>query len=451
LKPLEVNNTPFWNVNFNFAIGFIPTIIMTQGIPGFLAWLLLLAGLFLLGLKALLAAGAVRGIDKFVILSSLTASLYLWTFMILYVPGAVIIILTFILTGVFLGVMAYMNLMSEKNIVFGRDSITSFASALFISLLLLFNIALFYSIGIRYLSAVYFGKSLISINRDNNVELGEREAERALALDGNDRNYRLVSNIQILKINNLISSTNNNLSDDAVRAEFQNLLGSAVQNAQLATRIDESNYQNWLSLGSIYESIISLGIEGSYESAISSYQRAQIENPTNPEIDLILARTELENGDREKARTHIADALSKKNNYTEAVFLLSQIEIADGNINEAIRSSEAATLISPNDPTLFFQLGFLRYNQRNYQGAIEPLERAVGLNPPYSNAKYFLGLSYYNLGRTTEAIAQFKDLVTLNPENQEVKVILSNMERGLNALSGIEAEEREDLPVEEES
>lgn len=452
-KPNEVNSTPFWNIDFNFSVGFIPTTLITQGILGFISWILLIVGILLFGLKALIAANSVRGIDKFVILSTLFATLYLWTFMVLYLPGVVMIILTFIFTGLFLSVMAYMNLASEKEITFGRDSITGFSSALIISLMLLVNVGLLYSIGVRYISAVYFTRSLVAVNSANDIGRAESYSLRAISLNNSDRNYRLLSNIEILKLNNLLSQ-NGNLSNDTVRTEFQNLLGSAIQNAQLATLSDQTNYQNWLSLGSIYESIIPLNIEGSYESAVEAYNRARIENPTNPQIDLILARTEVTNNNRVKAREHISNALSKKSNYTEAVFLLSQIEIADGNINEAIRSSESATLISPNDPTLLFQLGFLRYNQNNFRGAVEALERATVLNPNYSNAKYFLGLSYYRLSRAEEAVQQFEDLIELNPDNQEIKIILENIKTGRPALENIETEQPEDrdtLPVEEES
>ncbi|MDO8564813.1 MAG: tetratricopeptide repeat protein, partial [bacterium] len=137
-------------------------------------------------------------------------------------------------------------------------------------------------------------------------------------------------------------------------------------------------------------------------------------------------------------------------------FFLSQIEALEGNIKAAISSVETASVLAPNDPTVFFQLGLLRYNDRNYRGAIEALERAVGLNPAYANAKYFLGLSYEKVGRDAEAIAQFTDLQVTNPDNAEVDLILKNLKAGrapfADAAPPIDAkpEKRGKLPVTEE-
>jgi len=453
-KPRDVNLTPFWNVDFNFGIGFIPTTLSTQGILGFVSWILLLVGIILLGLRALLAAGQFGGANRFIIMATLLSTLFLWTFMVFYLPGMVMITLAFIMTGLFLSVMSSFSLISQKEYTFGKDSIAGFASILGIVAIVLLSVLLLYGVGARYISGVSFQKSLIALNVNADIESGEKYAREALSFAKTDRNYRLVSNIEILKLNQLVSNTTDVASEET-RTEFQNLLGSAIRNAQLATQKDSTNYQNWLALGSIYESIIPLGINGAYESAISTYGRAEEANPTNPQIDLIMARTELANNNATAAREHIAQSLTKKANYTAAIFLLSQIEIQEGNIAEAIQSVESATLNDPNDPVLFFQLGFLRYSQGQFERAVESLERAVALSPPYSNAKYFLGLSYYNLGRSIEAIAQFEDLIISNPENQEVKVILQNMKDGetnpLQGLQGVDPEEREDLPVEEEN
>ena len=210
-----------------------------------------------------------------------------------------------------------------------------------------------------------------------------------------------------------------------------------------------------MMLGRVYEAITPLNIEGAYESAKAAYEQALTQNPRSPAILLTLARLEVAKKDNAKARENIARALREKGNYTEAIFLLAQIEAAEGNIKAAISSVEAASVIAPSDPSIFFQLGLLRFNDKDYRGAAGALERSVALSPTYANAKYFLGLSYEKLNRATDAITQFSDLQKTNPDNAEIKLILSNLKAGRPPFSNVtpplddKPEKRAKLPVEE--
>jgi tetratricopeptide (TPR) repeat protein len=446
-KSEEVNNTIFWNIDFNFGVGVIPTNLVTTGILGFLSWIVFLGSLLFLGARALFT-NLGSSVSRFLVTSSFLATLFLWTFSVIYVPGVVVLSLTFLMTGAYFATMSKEGLMRERGISFGENSKVGFVSVFFLIILLIINIAFGYLIVTRYLSATYFQKTLVAANIDGDINKAGGNMNRAILFAKTDRNYRLLSQLHIANLNDLLSQENLAETEEG-RAQFQGILGSAIASAQEATRLDGANYQNWLALGNIYEAIVPIGIEGSYESSKLTYERAQKENPTNPSVDLVLARLEVANGDNERARELIANALIKKNDYTEAIFLLSQIEINEGNIDEAISSVETASLITPNDPIVFFQLGFLKYNERDFDGAIRALERAVGLNPPYSNAKYFLGLSYYNVGRNDEAIQQFEDIDFLNPDNSEVKAVLDNLKAGKAPLPETEApEDRESLPVE---
>jgi len=448
-KPNLVNNTPFWNIDFNFGIGVIPTTLVTTGILGFLSWLAFLGALILLGIKAFFSSPN-NNVSRFLIVSSFLATLFLWTFSVIYVPGIAVLALTFMMTGAFLSVMFQEGFIKDKQISFTNSSKVGFIAVFSLIAFLIVNIGLGYLVVTRYLSATYFQRTLVAVNIEGNIEKGGENINRAVTLARTDRNYRLLSQLHIANLNSILNEEDL-AQTEAGRIRFQTILGQAIASAQEATKADKNNYQNWLTLGNIYEAIVPLGIAGSYESARDTYLEAGAVAPTNPSVDLVLARLEVVNGDNDKAREHIVSALTKKNNYTEAIFLLSQIEINEGNITAAINSVQAASFITPNNPIVFFQLGFLRYNQNDFAGAISALERAVLLSPPYSNAKYFLGLSYFNTGKTEEAILQFEDIELLNPDNPEVKSILSNLREGRGPFtnSSVEApEEREDLPVE---
>jgi len=131
--------------------------------------------------------------------------------------------------------------------------------------------------------------------------------------------------------------------------------------------------------------------------------------------------------------------------------------VQEGNIKGAIASVEAAAAIAPDDSSIFFQLGLLRFNDKDYAGAAGALERATTLNPTYANAKYFLGLSYEKLERKADAVKQFTDLATTNPDNKEISLILSNLKAGRNPFLDAtppvdnKPEKRATLPVKEKT
>jgi len=238
-----------------------------------------------------------------------------------------------------------------------------------------------------------------------------------------------------------------------LRNRFGVLFNQTVENAQAAVDADGENYRNWLTLQRVYQSVVPLQIEGAYENAVRSYERALALNPSSPELEINRARLELARGNSQNARDFIVRALEKKSNYTDAIFLLSQIQINEGEISEAIASVEAATFIDQNNPTAYFQLGLLYYSQENDQAAILALERAVALNSDYSNARYFLGLAYNREARVNDAIVQFERIEELNSDNEEVKLILRNLRQGNDPFANTspplddDIESRESLPV----
>lgn len=239
----------------------------------------------------------------------------------------------------------------------------------------------------------------------------------------------------IIRLNQTLNSTEGTV--DERRTKFQEELANAIQHAQRATELRPENFQNWLTLGRVYASVVPLQIQGAYDNAKQSLDKAKAVAPHNPQIYLALAELETLNQNTTAAKDYLNQALIEKNNYTAAVYLLAQIQIAEGDLKSALQSVEAATILAPDNPVVFFQLGLLRYNNRDFTGAVAAFQEAVRLNDAYSNARYFLGLAYYNLKQTNEAIIQFERIETLNPDNEEVKTILANLRGGKTPLSGI--------------
>lgn len=451
LKPVGVNQTLFWNTDFDFGIGTIPSFVVTTGILGMFAWLVFLILFVYKGGKSLFIKYEEEH-SMFVSVSSFMAALYMWIVAMFYVPNIVNFSFAALFTGIFVALLIKEKVVKSVKLSFVKDPRVGFISVLILISLIILSIVTTYLLTQRFMSNYSFNRSLVAFNIEGDIDSAERYMLKSVALYEHDIYYRALSEIQITRLGQILSSGNQN--EDIVRAQFQAALGNVINSARSAVDFDSTNYANWISLGRVYESVIPLNIEGSYENAIASYNQALELNPNSPSMYIILARTELAKADTEKAKEFIGQALVLKSDYTEALFLLSQIEARSGNIDEAIAQVEKASFIAPNDIGVFFQLGLLRYQDKDYAGAVSALERAVILNPVYANAKYFLGLSYYNEGRRDEAIAQFKDVLFLNPDNVEVGQILSNLKNGYKPFSATPPveppEDRDELPVEEQ-
>lgn len=447
-KPSEVNTTAFWNADFNYGIGLIPTLVVTTGSLGLLAWILFLSVLVYSGFRAVFSIRPdTDSFRRYLTVSSYFSALFLWFFCVIYVPSVVPVVLAFVFTGIFVGSLIEEGVVKTKKIVFIENPRVGFVSVLTLVFLLVLALVTGYVYTQRIQSVVAFQKGVFVFNVEGNPQKAEEFFKKAVGASKVDAYYRFLSELTLVKINNVLLQNANTTNIQKAQQDLLQLFGEAKLYAEQARDIVPTNYQNWLALGRVYEALVPLKVEGAYDEAIKAYDEAQKRNPTSPEIFLTKARLEVVNGQNQKARDLIAQALKLKPNYTEAVFYLSQIEVAEGKIKEAISSVEASIFLSPSEPVLYFQLGLLKYNTNDFRGAIEAFEQAVTLNQSYANARYFLGLAYDRVGKTEEAIAQFEVIQSTNPDNQEVKDILVNLKAGKTPFAGGRAPR--DLPVSE--
>ncbi|HEY4496169.1 MAG TPA: tetratricopeptide repeat protein [Candidatus Paceibacterota bacterium] len=455
-KPFSINNTIFWNTDFNFGIGLIPSMAVTTGALGLLSWLAFL-GLFLYaGFRVVFFTNG-DIFNRYLTVSSFASAAYLWVFSIFYIPSAGVFALTFFFTGLFLA-----SLYQDKNFksrgwefVFSDGPKKSFITTLVLVVLLVIAVAIGAGLARKFAAFANFQKALLAFNVNSDIVATEIGLKKAKSLSETDVYNRFLAELYLVKINNLFSRNADDLKTDAIRVEFQSIFGEAINYAKRAIELNDGDYRNWVEAGRVYATVVPLKIAGAYENALSNYNRALELNPQSPLLHLTLARLDLANNDNKKARTAIDQALQLKPDYTEAIFLLAQIEVNEGNLNEAIKSVEKITQIAPNDPTIFFQLGLLNYNNKDYKKAVEVLERATVLLPDYANARYFLGLSYYQINKNNDAIKQFVEIQKANLDNQEVDLILKNLKAGrapfTNAKPPVDdkPESRSKPPIEE--
>ena len=449
-KPEGINNTLFWNVDFNYGIGFVPSLLVTTGLVGALAIIVFLVLYLMLATKSLLRDGS-SPFSRYLVLSTLFSSLYLWIFSVIYVPSQTIWILTLGMTGLFIASLREDGIIQTGRVSISNRPAWSFVSVLLTILALIGTLSFAYHASTKFLANIYFQRGVASLQSSNNLDAGETLITKALSLSESPLYYRVLSELYLARLNQLFADEK--IAQSEAQARFQSLLGTAIQAAQRAVALDGTDYQNHLSLGRVFEAVVPLNISGAYDNAKSAYNEALARNPKSPEIELVLARLEVTKKDNKAAREHIEKSIALKTDYADAIFLLSQIDIAEGNIAKAIESVRSVATLSPNDAGVLFQLGLLYYNQREYGNAVASLERAVTLSPQYANAKYFLGLSYYQVDdKATRAIKEFEDLSISNPGNKEIQTILENLKAGKSPFAGqadARPERRSTLPVQD--
>lgn len=451
-KPSVVNSSAFWNIDFIYGVGLLPTLAISTGILGTAAIALFLLTFLISGVRYLLRPST-DPVIHYLTVSSFLTSLFFWAFTIFYIPGPTILFLLAIFSGVFFYSLGMSERVRYHPIAIDRPRFTVIITTICASAFIIAAIFVINGQYTRVFAGADFEQALRVYFREGNVALTESLLLRASERTADDAVERALSELYLVKLGDFVANRSATLQPEDARRDFATLFNTAVDHARRAISINEANYLNWLALARVYDAVLLFNIEGAYQRAEENYLAALERAPKHPLNHINLGSLYLRGGELSKSKQYLDGALREKSNFTAAIFLLSQVEIQQGNIKEAISSVERALSFSPNDPVLHFQNGLLRYNERSFRDAAQSFERAVFINPSYANARYFLGLSYDRLGRRQDATREFQVVRDLNPDNAEVRTILRNLSEGRSALANLSAtspERRVNLPVSEE-
>lgn len=443
-KPSEVNLSSFWGVDFNHGVGRLPTFMISSGLLGLLAWLVLIWAVTRQLISNLYLSWLEQ--DKIKILISLSISLitiYLWLISFVYPVSVAILTLTAVFTGL---------LFIDKNKLKEIDFKKSKFSSLFILLIvfvLVISLVGFYRSTVKSWSLIQSYRGLQQAIIGSDLSLSERLLKTSADLSPKaDSVHRTLATIRLRQLALILQQPEED--PNVLRQNFLIKLEETVASGQAAIDAGPMNYLNYVIIGQIYESLVSLGIEGAYERSLEAYTKARELSPKNPGILFSLARLEIASNNKEKAKDYLSLSLTEKPDFSTAALIIAQIDAQEGNLDQAINKTEEVVASFPNDPAALFQLGFMNYQAGRYNLAIVPLERLVALSPnnTHANAQYFIGLSYDQLGEKDKALEQFEKILVYNSDNEEVKRIISNLRNGLPAL-GVSNDQEPEVLIEE--
>ncbi len=425
--PKEISQTIFWNINFSNGYSFLLTILATTGILGFLSFIFFIFILLIRGYQSL-KISLKNPLSNYFIITTFIISAYSWIMIIVYNPNILIMLLAFTSSGMLIGILVHKKIIPVREYAFLDDPRSSFFSILALMILMIGALSLTYIYSKKFASVLYFSKSLTSEPTITSLVKSEGLVLNSLRLNKNDIFYRNLSQIYLNEINLLVKDKK--ISSDNLKINIERLISLIGSASNSAIKQNPKQYLNYMNLGNIYSSLNSLGVKNSYENAVLSYNKAITLAPSNPSVLLARAQIEFLNKKNNQAKEYIKQALALKINYTDAYFLLAEIDTSEGSVDKAIKQIEIAGQMNPRDSTIFFRLGTIRYSSSDFKGAVSAFERAVVLNPQYLQARYFLAKSYEKINRKEDALVQYKILKKLLPNNKDV-------ENSLKLLSNI--------------
>ncbi len=437
-RPVGVNTSVLWDTQFSSGSSYLGTVSVLTGGLGLLAVALFLLSFLYEGASKVFKTSKEDPENNFLVFGLFVMTFYFVLAVTLFDPGVSIILCAFIFMGMFLGVLIADGRIKMHTISFLKDQRIGFFSILSIVALLMVSAGTVYISAEHFAGLVYFQRSLVSDN-SGDIDNANTYLSRAISftdLPVFERARVMFAEQSVKKTLNMPTTS---ITPDQVKTILQTVISNGNTAARQAVALDPTNPINYLALGDFLKMLLPLKIEGAGAAATDAYNRGINLAPHYPRLYLNLASLYFDSGDNKNARTYAEKAIAEKSNYTDAYFLMSQIEMAEGKADAAITRLQSAELFDSNNPDVYFELGLLYYQTGDYNNAVSSFRASVSIDGQYLNAWYYLALSDKKIGATTEANSILESLHNSFPNNQSVSNALNNTVATDNTATTTEA------------
>lgn len=375
------NLTDFWYVRFDQGVAALPTFLATWGVLGILVTLLMIGFFFWQGIKTLIH----RGNNQMSIATFVGGFyfLFLWFF---YPANFSLMFSAFLMMGLFVAATSK----PVKEFLFTRSPQKSFFIMLVCIVLIVGSIIGFYDISKKYSAGLSYAQGIKLINsKTPNLDEGIIKINKAVTSDQKDFYFRDLSQASLLKINEVLNSQE--LSQEEKQKAFQQSASDAELSATRASQINPKNSQNWFQLGTIYENLASISVEGADQLAILSYKKAAELDPQNPQIYFNIGRV-------------------YKTTAEEAEIQIVILEQAKQKDEEAIKKLEEA-------------------KTQNLELSLEQFKKSIELKNNFTPSYYLMAQVYESQARKDEALKNYLIVFQLEPGNEEVKAKIEELQK----------------------
>lgn len=442
-KDRAINETIFWNTNFTAGFGFVPTLFVTLGVIGGLGIVVFHLLYLYLGYRMLLRGNAADPFWYYFGLVTFVGAGFLWGMSYVYVSGPTILLLAALLTG--LSFVAYQALVPTEAITIPLVSTRrrGFFLMTIVILLITASVAALFTLGKQYVAQAEFTHAR---NTATTPDEFEQNVQMAFEQYKDDSFAGSVAQARLLKLRELLSRKDPTKEDQTA---FINTARAAVGAAEEAIRLDPTNPEGHATLANIFILLSGVGFEDAENRANGKLEDARWRDPLNPSYDMMAAYMAVQLNDSTMAREKINKALSLKNNFSEALLLLAQLDVKDGNLQSAIDTTRQIITLEPNNATRYYQLGVLLAANKDTSGAVEAYQSALSLDANYANARYMLALTYLDAKELDKALEQLRIVQKTNADNEQLKNLITQLETNglpLVPTTGLEGSVNEATP-----
>lgn len=421
-KEQAINETIFWNTNFSAGFGFVATSFVTLGLLGGLV-LIAFHGLYLrMGYKMLLKGNNADGFWYYFGVTTFLASVFLWGMSYVYVIGPVILLLATLFTG--LSFVAYGALVPEsvKTVALVSNRRRGFLLMVCVIVLIIVSVSAVFTMSKQYVAQAAF--STARVEATTPLEFQERVIGAYQQYQ--DETFLIaIAQTRLIELQSMLAIEEPSEQD---QEKFIATARQAVLEVEEAIKIDGSNPVPHATLADIFSVLAIAGFQDASDRATAKLEDAKWRDPLNPIYAMAEASLAVRLNDTNKAREKIAKALELKRNYTEALFLLSQIDVKDGKIDDAINNAEQIITLEPDNPTRYYQLGVLQAAKKDLPAAITAYEAALKIDSNFANARYMLALTLLDSNRLEDALVQLKIVKETNQDNKQLSDLITQLE-----------------------
>ncbi len=321
-KPLEVNNTAFWDVEATYASGYLPTFFITAGLLG------VIAILYVFIYTAIIAYRYFKiktkdDYDYYFGLTSFGVASLIWISAFFYVPSVTIIILGCFMLGLFYAGAIREGVIGSVSRTLPTMGGKGMAIAATSMVLIILVIASLYGWSQRLFASIDATKGVVIYGNKTRVLEAKQFLVKAITRYPADVYLRALATINLEEVAAALNGKG--LSEANLTDPLKINLNQAITLGEQAVFFNPYSYQNHLTLGNTYEIIAPmLGADYAVASR-DQYLAAKQLNPKNPVPNGNLARIYYKATEYAAAEAELLDAIQKKPDMNELKLDLAEV------------------------------------------------------------------------------------------------------------------------------